>query len=372
MGKKKWLALVIALSMTAGMTLSACGGEEETTAAETTTAEETTTAAETTTAPETTAPEIVGDELPEGYMYSYLTGEPVPVEIGMRRPVAFQIDNEKIAQPQNGVAQAEVVYEVPIEAYEVRLTAIFQDWGTVQRIGPLRSARSYHPGICAEFDAIFFHNGRSVLALPFLNDDRCDDLEGIENSGWPAMFRGSDHRNGHNDFTSPEKTDERIEKLGFRRNMTEDFAYKFLFTKPSEPNMLENGESCSKIEFGHKQNKPWFQYNEEDGLYYRYAYNEEHIDQDNDQQVAVKNIIVQYCAFHLEYDHDTKDIHTVDTGTGVFVTNGKYVPITWEKENYWENTHYYYDNGEEIQLNPGKTWVTIVLPSFTGGVVIEP
>lgn len=74
----------------------------------------------------------------------------------------------------------------------MRLTAIFQSFDDTDRIGPLRSARSYHPGIVAEYDGIFFHHGHSDLALPYLDDERCDDLEGIANSGWPAVFESSD------------------------------------------------------------------------------------------------------------------------------------------------------------------------------------
>ena len=47
-------------------------------------------------------------------------------------------------------------------------------------------------------------------------------------------------------------------------------------------------------------------------------------------------MIVEYCDYNLEWDKNTKNIHTVGTGTGVFITAGKAVPITWEKADYWE------------------------------------
>ena len=42
-------------------------------------------------------------------------------------------------------------------------------------------------------------------------------------------------------------------------------------------------------------NKPWFVYNNEDGLYYRYEFKDKQIDGANEKQLAVKNILVQYC-----------------------------------------------------------------------------
>ena len=367
--KKRLFALLLAAICS--INLIGCGGGEEET---TTAAPETTTAPETTeTPPVVTLAEVPEDieVLPEGMMRSYLTGEIVSEEIGLRRPIMLQIDNEKAAMPQNGITRAEIVYEVPIEANEVRLSMIIQDWGDIERIGPLRSARSYHPGIAAEFDAFFFHHGRSDLALPYLDDERCDNMDGTEGSGYPATFKADDHVSYHTTFTTPELTDSRIEKLGFRNTLAEDFEYKFKFATDSDPTVLTNGQTANKVSLGYKQNKPWFEYDETDGLYYRFAYGEAHIDQDNNEQVKVKNIIVQYCAYNLEWDKNTKNIHTVDKGTGVFITEGKAVPITWEKTDYWENTHYYYEDGEEIVLNQGKTWVAIVLDNFTGPIVLE-
>ena len=312
-------------------------------------------------------------ELPEGQMYSYLTGLPVSEEIGKLRPVGFQIDNEKLAMPQCGIAQAEVIYEVPIEANEVRLTAIFQDMTGLDRIGPLRSARSYHPGILAEFDGIFFHNGHSNLALNNLNDSRCDDIEAVDRD-YSAKFTRSDHASGHNDFTSPKKTEERIAYRGFRREISDDFTYKFKFAQ-DEPNTLEWGRSAQKVETGYTQNHSYFVYNADDGLYYRWERGREHKDGDLGEQIAVKNVLILYYDYNLEWDKNTKNIHTVGTGRGAFVTNGKVVDITWEKQSYWDNTWYYYSGGEmdgkEIRLNPGKTWVCMVLPKMTGDAKFE-
>ncbi|MBQ0026937.1 MAG: DUF3048 domain-containing protein [Lachnospiraceae bacterium] len=313
----------------------------------------------------TTEAETEPEPLPEGYMYSYLTGLPVKEEIGTLRPVGFQIDNEKYALPQCGISQAEVVYEVPIEAYEVRLTAIFQDMTDIEKIGPLRSARSYHPGILAEFDGIFFHNGRSSMAEKYLDDEKCDDIEAVDRD-YNAKFTVSGWTSGHNDFTNPENVENRIELRKFRRELSDSFTYKFKFAPANNTlEQIEDSFTADTVETNYKQNKSYFVYNADDGLYYRFAYGQKCIDGNNNKQVAVKNIIFQYCSYNLEWDKDTKNIHTVGSDNGIFITNGKAVHITWEKEDYWENTHYYYEDGTEIELNPGQTWVCIVLPTLT-------
>ena len=44
-------------------------------------------------------------------MTSYLTGEPVSEEQGLRRPIAFTIDNVTAAIPQSGISEADMYYD---------------------------------------------------------------------------------------------------------------------------------------------------------------------------------------------------------------------------------------------------------------------
>ena len=378
--KKNLLICLLCLAM--GAVLLGCGSKTEETEAPTTAATEAPTETETATVPVVEVPEITTEEetepeeteevLPEGYMRSYLTGEVVPVEVGTLRPVAVQIDNERKAQPQNGVAQAEIVYEVPIEAYEVRITAIFQDLSTVGRIGPIRSARVYHVGIINEFEAFITHVGCSKYAKEYLLNERVGDLDAIRNC-WSVIYEADDHISGHHDFTTQERIENAIAKLEYDRNFSEDFTGKFLFAKDDEPTELENGIDANTVNTNYKQNHSYFVYDSETQKYLRYAYGSAHVDQDNDEQVAVDNIIVQYTTYkHFESTTENKDIKTVGDGEGWFITHGKAVPITWEKTDFWDDiTRYYDENGDEIVLNQGKTWVCIVLPSLTGEITIE-
>jgi hypothetical protein len=108
------------------------------------------------------------------------------------------------------------------------------------------------------------------------------------------------------------------------------------------------------------KDRPYFEYNEEDELYYRFMYGEKHIDAVTGNQLSFKNIIIQnafwqpkpdgkYLAFLM---HDT-------TRDGWFFTNGKGIHITWKKESDNVPTKYYDDNGAEIVLNTGKTMIFV-------------
>lgn len=101
------------------------------------------------------------------------------------------------------------------------------------------------------------------------------------------------------------------------------------------------------------------------GTYLRYQFGEPQIDEMTQEQLAVKNIIVQYCSWK-KYDDNAEylDIDVVNGGMGTYITSGKAIDVTWSKDDPWGVTKYRDSNGEEIKLNLGKTWVLIVLDNY--------
>ncbi len=87
-----------------------------------------------------------------------------------------------------------------------------------------------------------------------------------------------------------------------------------------------------KVSLYYVDAKPWFVYNETDGLYYRYEFGDKQIDGSTGEQLAVKNIILQNCYSSLkDSKNGTLDIDYLSGGSGMYITNGKAVPITWKK-----------------------------------------
>ena len=125
--------------------------------------------------------------------------------------------------------------------------------------------------------------------------------------------------------------------------------------------MLENGEEAAVVKMYYVDAKPWFLYNKKDGLYYRYEFGDKQVDGATGKQLAVKNIILQNCASSLkDSKNGTLDINYQSGGTGKYITNGKAIDITWSRASASAKTQYFDENGKEIILNPGKTWVEIV------------
>ena len=62
------------------------------------------------------------------------------------------------------------------------------------------------------------------------------------------------------------------------------------------------------------------------------------------------------------------DVYT--PAMGYYFTNGHGILIRWEKDGAYGVTKYYDMDGQEIKLNPGKTWVEISENSRSGNNII--
>ena len=124
-------------------------------------------------APEEGAPR----EEKDGKIESYLTGEMVDVRAANRRPLAIMMSNDKAALPQYGINRAGVVYEAPVEGGMIRYMALIEEYDDLERIGSVRSCRTYYTYFAREFEGMYAHFGQSAFALPYL--ERMEHLNGI-------------------------------------------------------------------------------------------------------------------------------------------------------------------------------------------------
>ena len=70
--------------------------------------------------------------------------------------------------------------------------------------------------------------------------------------------------------------------------------------------------------------------------------------------------VIFSCTTLLEYVQQAQNICDTDFPIIELNRHGKAVPITWKRASANDITHYYTQDGQEIILNPGKTWVEIV------------
>lgn len=291
-----------------------------------------------------------------------LTGEPMEEEKSVLRPLAVMIGNTVDALPQYGIGQADVLYEVPVEGGITRLMAIFQDYSKLDALGSIRSCRHYFAYYAMEFDAIYMHFGQAPYAESLLNSGKVSDFNGLDAKvDSIAFYREPGRKQPHNSFTNSKGIADGIAYKEFETKYPDTYTGHYRFAKDNETVELKNGADAKVVCPGFVLSKPWYVYNDKDGLYYRNQYKQQHIDASDNSQLAFKNIIFQYSNYEKLDNNGYLDIKTVGEGAGKYITNGKAIDITWKKESEDVPARYYDADGQEITLNQGKTSVCIVL-----------
>ncbi len=317
-----------------------------------------------------------------GEMQSYLTGEWKDASIVKRRPMAVMIPNNKAAMPQYGISKASIIYEAPVEGRITRLMGIFEEYDELEFIGPVRSSRDYYVYECMAYDAIYVNWG---LAVPFVEEllasDRVDNISqavsGIHNPYQNAFFRRDrpGYKTEYTGYMYVDEYEEGVDHFDYETEYRDTFEQAFTFANDGWPATYDGYEEATSIypggngdsnRSGYGSHRPVFEYNEEDGLYYRYQYGEPQIDEFNDEQLAVANVVFKVCHGVVRepssYDYLAFGVH--GTGDAYIFTNGKVIEGSWERETDNSANMFYDENGDEVIFNQGKTWICCIWDEY--------
>lgn len=314
------------------------------------------------------------EETREGMVRSSLTNEWIDASIADNRPIAFMFPHDKVAQPQYGIAQADILYEIYAQSSEPRMMGIIKDWQNMEKIGNIRSCRDYYVYLGLEWDAIYCNFGLVVYAEDILKRADVDYIDGGgnpngigPNANNGTYYRSSDKKAPHNAYTSGELLKADAESKNYSLTYREQYYVPehYKFASEDAPNTLADAKGsfdATTIDmsgaFG--VDKPTLEYNAKDGLYYRTMYGNPHVDAEG-TQLSFANVIVQntYAEARDPNKYWYYQVHD-DTRDGYYFTQGKGIHVTWKKSDNYEPTKYYDDDGNEVVFNTGKTMIFIV------------
>ena len=276
---------------------------------------------------------------------------------GTDRPIAVMIDNNVKAQPQAGLNDAYLVYEIIVEGGETRLMACFKGVD-LDKIGPVRSSRHYFLDYAIENSAIYVHFGWSPQAQSDISTYKVNNINGIQESS-KAFWRVKDKSSPHNVATSTEEILKIAEKKKYN---TESNAPSVLNYVTDEVN-LEEGTVANTVVIPYSSsNKVTYEYNPETKMYTRYSKGKKQTDWTTKEDITTKNIIITKARNYTLKDSENKGrqgLENIGTLDGYYITNGQAIPITCTKTSRTSQTEYKDLNGNEIEVNDGRTFIQI-------------
>ena len=296
-----------------------------------------------------------------------------------RMPVAVMVNNIKTALPQWGISQADIIYEMLAEGRITRFLAIFKDPSKIDKLASIRSSRPYYIDIAQSYGAVYLHFGGSEPAYAAIAARKdLINLDGIR-GGWEGSLYNRDPGRKksmgyeHSVYATGQSIEDALATL--KQDLTQETqpsAFTFTDTVENTPASVQNGQSAGKVTVTFSSShKPWFEYNAESGTWLRYQYGVPQMDAIQEKQIEVKNLLVLRMATRDVPGSELKliEITTTGTGDGYYFCNGKYVPITWQKDKYNSEIHYFTEDGSPLEVARGKTFVSVVTES--ADVVIE-
>lgn len=306
--------------------------------------------------------ENIGDDEDDdaGKVISPLDGLKYYPEELERRPVVISIDNHPGARQQAGLSQAEIIYECEVENPYTRYLCVFLA-KEPEMIGPVRSARPYLIYYALEYDGIFVHVGGSQAAFAELARLSAADVDGLySNSLW--RFGDTGKYAPHNVYTDLKSIREEAEKYGYRTEAEFD-GYSFAASDRKLSSDYSESQTAEKLDITYnRENTTSYTYDKEKKMYLRYKDGEEHTDELTGDQLSAKNILVLNMSKQVLDNDGRLALGSVGSGEGYYISDGEAVSITWQKKSEKSSTRFY-SGEDEIELNPGNTWVQVVSPA---------
>lgn len=293
-----------------------------------------------------------------------LTGLPIKEEYINDRPVAIMINNLKAALPQQGVSQADIIYEVLAEGGITRMLAVYQSVEGVGKIGSVRSARTYYLELALGHDAIFLHAGGSPDAYSKIKEWKLTALDCVNGPYEGSLFWRDSGRlammsREHTVVTSGDKIQELFPKYSFRKEHNEDYSYGVQFAEDGTP---ANGTDAIEITvpFSHYKTGV-FTYDESTGKYLIEEFGSPYVDGNSGKQVSVTNVLVLKTDCSI-IPGDAAGRITVDLsqGDGWYACGGKLIPIKWSKAGVNAPLVYTTIDGQPLVLSAGTSYVNII------------
>ncbi|GAA0181158.1 hypothetical protein SH2C18_37300 [Clostridium sediminicola] len=287
------------------------------------------------------------NETPEIKYYAPYTGEEVSKETLDNPAYMVSIENSGAARPQAGFTSADIIYELMAEGGVTRCFALFQK-DNAEKIGPVRSTRTYFIDLAYEYNVPFAHCGGSHDALDRISREKPMSMNEMYNPSY--FFRDKSVKaKEHGLFTTSDKLLKFIEVRNYIKPTNVELKFDKIFWDNSN---LENANSLSL-----KFNKYYrTSYTFKDGLYYKSMNGKDSLNRHDDVPVAIKNIVIQNVKYSSRSGEPYLDAKLVGNGDGIIISNGKSIKVTWSKKDLKSQTIFKDENGDIVPLNVGKTW----------------
>ena len=274
-------------------------------------------------------------------------------------PLALKIDNAPTALPQQGLQDADIVFEELVEGGLTRFLAIFHSQIPAS-VGPIRSGRSTDIPLLMPFDgALFGWSGSNWAFRKLLDTVAITDV---------GLYRNPSHYWRQTERISPSNLWVRASQL-FNKEAHDPHSSEPLW--PYElPEETTSGPSREikgvKVDWGSTKvehlwdatRSGWTRSQNDDPHVVLDLKGEQH-------ELAPENLIIQFTKYVLTNEEDVNGARiplglvSEGSGTALILKDGGLIEGRWIKANVTVHTDFFDNQGRLIAMSPGSTWVLL-------------
>ncbi|MBT4210103.1 MAG: DUF3048 domain-containing protein [Candidatus Komeilibacteria bacterium] len=263
--------------------------------------------------------------------------------------VSIMFDNSYDARPQYGLDKADIVYEALAEGNITRLMGVFDSRQSIDKVGPVRSARPYFMDWANEYNGIYMHVGGSPKALNSMDSYDFYEIDQI-GAGEIYFWRDDNLDAPHNVFTSSSNW-LRAGELNEIADINLEKNWKFFSPEPEKGVVLD-----FFVDYNGVYKVDW-KFNDRLNAYLRWQGDDKFI-YHTGEQVKADNIIIKVVDTKIVDDLGRREMDNQSYGKA-FIFNHLGMTEAWWDSRDGKDSLYDFDLNT-IELVPGKTWVQII------------
>ena len=288
-----------------------------------------------------------------------------------KRPVAVVVENEHSTasvKPQWGIKQADIVLEGESE-FSTRMLFFYADYSSIpKQVGPTRSARPPFIYFSQLFNAIFIHAGLSHSGGGYVGADDVFASKNIDHINLLSLSEGGKYFGRDYSRTSTVEhtgflNGENVESLLNEKKIDTTLnTAKFTALSFNEKTRELSDNAALKVRFKWSSNCPKnavFTYNEESHKYTTADFDSKFGTSDAEWENLI--LLLDKTQYVVKENYkgsgksETYCNYELSGGTGLICSEGTSVEISWgvADSKLWMKDL----NGNEISLNPGKTYI---------------
>ena len=274
-------------------------------------------------------------------------------------PLALKIDNAPTALPQQGLQDADIVFEELVEGGLTRFLAIFHSQIPAS-VGPIRSGRSTDIPLLMPFDgALFGWSGSNWAFRKLLDTVAITDV---------GLYRNPSHYWRQTERISPSNLWVRASQL-FNKEAHDPHSSEPLwpYELPEETTSAPSREIKGvKVDWGSTKvehlwdaaRSGWARSQNDDPHVVLDLKGEQH-------ELAPENLIIQFTKYVLTNEEDVNGARiplglvSEGSGTALILKDGGLIEGRWIKANVTVHTDFFDNQGRLIAMSPGSTWVLL-------------